>query len=365
MKIAVNASFLNERPTGVGVFTRQVSSALSSLCAETYVFSSVPIPGVDPGHVIRTPRAVRGSVRLLNNVARLIHDNTVIPLLVRRHGIDVLFCPIAEFPIAPPVRMVVTVHDLHPLYYPGQFGVSSAYYGFSLRRLSRAACRVVTVSEFVKKEICARTSMSADRVDVVPNGFDGRVFKPHAESERPGFMRKYGLKGPYILFVGSLFPYKNVKTLVRSFLSMKGAVPHDLLIVGSREVSREPLPEDSRIRYMDYIDAADLSRFYSHADMLVHPAFFEGFGMTALEAMACGTPVISSNGGSLPEVVGDAGLLFHPEDDRALCGLIARVAEDRGLRDELIKKGFDRVKRFSWEKTAAGILMSCEKAAAE
>ncbi len=364
MKLAVNASFLNERPTGVGVFTRQVSSALSALHEETYVFSSVPIPGADPGHVIGTPRAVRGSVRLLNNVARLVHDNLVIPLLVKRHGIDVLFCPLAEFPLVPPVRMVVTVHDLHPLYYPEQFGLSAVHYRFALGRLSRIVSRVVTVSEFVKKELCSRTSMPADKVDVVPNGFDSGTFKPHAESERPGFVKKYGLQRPYILFVGSLFPYKNVKTLVRSFLSLKSDMPHDLVIVGGREVSRENLPEDSRIRHMDYIDAADLSLFYSYADMLVHPALFEGFGMTVLEAMACGTPVISSNGGSLPEVVDDAGLLFHPEDDRALSGLIMRVAGERGLRDELISKGFDRARAFSWEKSAAGILASCKRAAA-
>lgn len=362
LKLGINATFLNEKPTGVGVFTREVSSRLCSLDKETIVFASADMDGCA---VRRTPSGIRGSVRLNNNIKRFLYMNVALPCLIKKHSIDVLFCPITEFPFVALSRLIVTVHDLHPVYFPEQFGLSAAHFTFSLKLLNKLAARVIVPSNFVKSELLKFTELEPDRIDVIYEGYDFMTFRPQPAESRDKFLYSQDIRRPYILFVGSLFPYKNVITLVKAFLAIKDRMPHMLLIAGKKEVSREVLPEDERIRYMDYVRHSDLPSFYSFAEMLVHPSMFEGFGITILEAMACGAPVLSSNRGSLPEVAGDAALLFDPKDTDRLAELILGVINNKDLRGDMIKKGFENIKRFSWEKTAEGILKSCERALRE
>jgi len=362
VKIGINASFLNEKPTGVGVFTREVSSRLCALHPETVILTSVPIAGVGDDRIRKTPFSVRGGMKFSSNLMRMIYDNALLPFAIRRYGIDVLFCPILEFPLIPTSRLVVTVHDLHPIYFPEQFGMAARHFRFSLKLLPRIADRVIVPSHFVKEEILKVCAVESRRIDVLHGGYDSHVFKPLSTGMEKDSLERHGIRGPYILFVGSLFPYKNVTTLIKAFLEIKNRIPHSLVIIGKRELSRDPLPEDERIHCIGYIEREGLATFYSSADLLVHPSFFEGFGITILEAMACGAPVISSRGGSLPEVVGDAGILFDPHDGASLSRLILDVLGNRRLRNELVEKGFEQVKGFSWDKTAAGVLRTCEQA---
>jgi len=248
VRLGINASFLSERPTGVGVFMRQVSSAIAALHEETWVFSSLPIPSVPLGRIVRTPARTQGMPRLGNNITRLLYDNFVLPFRLRRRAIDVLFCPVAEFPVAAGTKLVVTVPDLHPQYFPGQFGLASVHHRVSLRLLPRRADRVVVTSDFVRRELIDRAGIDPDVVDVVPLAYDAVLFRPRPEEERAGFLKRYNILRPFILFVGSLFPYKNVGTLTGAFLSVKDRVPHDLAIVGNRHVACGPLPQDDRIQ---------------------------------------------------------------------------------------------------------------------
>lgn len=365
MKIGINATFLNEKPTGVGVFTREISVRLCALNKNTHVFASVSLDTVQELNIRKTPVAIRGSLKLLNNLNRLIYCNTVLPIMVKKYGVDVLYCPILEYPFIPAAPLVVTVHDLHPVYFPEQFGLSADYFKISLRFLPRLAHRIVVPSHFVKKELLKVLDINSESIDVIPLGYNSTVFNPQGDEMRRNFLKSYGIKEPFILFVGSSFPYKNIKTLLKAFIDIKGKIQHSLIIIGRKELSPEPLQEDEKVRYLDYVSNYELPKFYSYADLLVHPSLTEGFGMTILEAMACGAPVISSKGGSLPEVVGDAGILFDPEDSNKLSELILTVINNEGLRKDMIEKGFNNVKRFSWDSTAEGILESCEKALKE
>jgi glycosyltransferase involved in cell wall biosynthesis len=365
MRIGINAIFLNEKPTGVGVFTREVSARLCDLNKDTIVFTSASIDIIQGQNIIGTPAAIRGSMRLSNNLKRLIYCNTILPVMLKRYRVDILYCPIMEFPFIPLSPLIVTLHDLHPLYFPEQFGLSAGYFKSSLRLLPRLARRVIVPSRFVKEELLNVLDIDGERIDIVPLGCDSTIFKPQGNEMRQVFLKDYAIKGPFILFVGSLFPYKNVNTLLRAFLDIKDRIPHQLIIIGRKDLSPEPLYEDERVRYLDYVGLEDIVRFYSFADLLIHPSLREGFGMTILEAMACGTPVLSSNRGSLPEVVGEAGILFDPEDSKALAELILKVLNNERLRKEMIEKGLEHVKRFSWQKTAEGILKSCERALME
>jgi len=364
MKIGINATFLNEKPTGVGILTREVSRIIS-LHKEMLMFTPVEQNDLPSDSVIKVAEGMKGSARLSNSLYRLAYINTILPVLCRLRGVDVLYCPIFEFPFIPLVPLVVHLHDLHFVYFASDFGLAAPRMKFSLKLLKRIAKRVIVSSEFIKKEVCMATNIGEGMIDVVPLAYSDTLFTPMPKDRKRDFFDKYRLKGNYLLFVGTLFPYKNLKTLTDAFLRIKNQIPHSLVIVGRKQFSGGPLASDERIAYVDYVPAEDLPLFYSYADMFIYPSLREGFGIPPLEAMACGTPVISSNGGSLPEVVGDAGLLFDPEDSGVLGTLILKVICDEILRRELVDKGFKNVKKFSWRKTAEGIIKSCERAVEE
>ncbi len=365
MKIGIDASFLNEKPTGIGVFTREVSTRLCALNKDTIVFTSASLDNLQETQIRKTPIRIRGSSKLSGNFNRLIYANTVLPIMIKKYGINLFYCPIMEFPFIPLSPLIVTVHDLHPFYFPEQFGLAGSYFKLSLKLLPRFARRVTVPSNFVKRELLRVVKIRSDIIDVVPLGYNSTIFKPQSDKLKQDFFRNYGIREPFILFVGSLFPYKNIKTLLKAFLDIKNSIPHSLVVVGLKGLSHGQLQEDKRVFYLDYVRIEEIPKFYSYADMLVHPSLVEGFGMTILEAMACGTPVISSNGGSLPEVVGDAGILFDPTDSRVLEEIILTVINNENLRKELTEKGLRRVKKFSWDGTAESILQSCERALKE
>jgi glycosyltransferase involved in cell wall biosynthesis len=365
VKIGINATFLHDKPTGLGVFTHEVSRALSGAKAAVLVFSPLSLEGIPDDSLFRVPYAIRGSMRFRHNLCRALYLNTILPARCRQRNVDALFCPMMEFPFVPGVPLVVHVHDLHPIQFASQFGRAAVFMRFSLRLMEKSVKRVTVSSDYVKKELLKATSLREGKIDVVPLAYNRTLFQPGGQEEKNDFLRKYSLQGKYILFVGNLFPYKNITTLVEAFFRIRDRISHCLVIVGRKEFFSGPLPQDERIRYMDYVPDEDLPRFYSFADMLVHPSLSEGFGLTPLEAMACGTPVLSSNRGSLPEVVGDAGILFDPLDGPALSELLLSVLRNEALRRELIEKGFRKAEQFSWDKTAAGILSSCEMALKE
>jgi glycosyltransferase involved in cell wall biosynthesis len=362
LKIGINATFLGEKPTGVGVFTKEVSLRLCALHKEIRIFTSVPIESLREPWIQRTPVSIKGSLHFMNNLRRLAYINTVLPLLAKRMHVDILFCPIVEYPFIPLSPLLIMVHDLHPVYFPEQFGLSSDHFRFSLRLLPKLARRIIVPSHFVKDELLSVLHFDPENIDVVPPGYNADFFKPESDSSKKDFLQGYGIVGPFILFVGNLFPYKNIKVLLKAFTAIRDRIPHTLVIIGNKAVSSEPLDESGRVCYLDYIGNHELPRFYSYADMLVHPSLMEGFGMTLLEAMACGTPVVSSNRGSLPEAGGDASIFFDPEDSGKLSEIIMEVIHSGTLRKDMVEKGFANVRKFSWERTAAGILRSCEKA---
>jgi glycosyltransferase involved in cell wall biosynthesis len=362
LKIGVNATFLHEKPTGLGVFTTEISRWLSVLNGELLVFSPVRITGVPQGSLYMVPPSVKGSLRFSGNLLRAAYLNSVLPLLCRRNKIEVLFCPMLEFPFLPLVPLVVHLHDFHPVQFAFDFKRAATHFRYSLMVMKKIARRVTVSSVFVKKQLLEATEFPEERIDVVPLAYNSSLFRPSDPGMKTSFLDKYSIRGKYILSIGNLFPYKNIGILVGAFLRIKGEIPHSLVIVGRKEFASGPLSEDSRIIYTDYVPEDDLPKFYSYADLLVHPSLSEGFGMAPLEAMACGTPVLSSNGGSLPEVVGEAGILFDPRDGERLSELILQVVSSAALQRELAEKGLDQAKRFSWEKTASGIIGSCREA---
>ena len=245
-------------------------------------------------------------------------------------------------------NQVLTLHDLSPFEHPEWYRHDFAgWYRLFLPVLVRKVRRVATSSEYTRRKVIARFGLPADRVVVIHGGVDRSRFKPQKD---------HSGQGNYILFVGSLEPRKNLAVLLRAWKVIEGSHPDlSLVIVGATERIFRPFDlatEMERVQFAGYTAETDLPGLYAGAAAFVLPSFDEGFGLPVLEAMACGVPVVASNRGALPEVVGDAGLLFDPRNHMALAALLESCLTDVDLRQDLRYKGLERSQRFSWSAAA-------------
>jgi glycosyltransferase involved in cell wall biosynthesis len=252
----------------------------------------------------------------------------------------------------PPVPQVATVHDLLPLYYPREYPRQQYYFRYYIPAVLRRSGAVITISEASRSEIIRVYGVAAEKVHVALCGYDARRFTPYGpEFNVTGFE-------PYALYVGNILPHKNLGRLVDAFAEMAGRMPGRLVIRGwgkrghvealRARIARHGL--EDRVDWQPYAGDEELPALYRGARMLLLPSLAEGFGLTALEAMACGTPVITSNTSSLPEVVGDAGLLVDPRDTTAIAEAIGRLFADDRLAKELRERSLARAPRFTWER---------------
>jgi glycosyltransferase involved in cell wall biosynthesis len=257
-------------------------------------------------------------------------------------------------------RRVVTIHDAIAFRFPKGYPMLN---NFLHRRYVpvtvRNADAVITVSDYAKADLARFLTIPTDRLHVVPNGV-GSAFRPVPIEDANAVAARYGLRQPYILTVGNLQARKNLPRLVQALATIDGSMlPHRLAIVGQPMFKGENLAAmidragvRDRVAITGYVADADLPAIYSAADFFVMPSLHEGFGLPILEAMACGTPVITSNAASLPEVAGGAAFTVDATDVRALAGAIRRLAGDPLLRQTLRQKGLERVERSSWDSVA-------------
>ncbi|MGD9317175.1 MAG: glycosyltransferase family 1 protein, partial [Anaerolineae bacterium] len=300
--------------------------------------------------------------------ARILWEQGLQPRALRRANVDLLHSPAFVGPLASACPFVITVHDLSYLFFPQGFRTLNRNYLQTFTRLSvRQARRVIAVSESTKRDLVQQYGLSPGKVDVVHNGVDPG-FRPLPADEVAAFRREEGLPGQFILFVGTLEPRKNVVRLVEAYARLPKDRP-PLMLVGGKgwlydEIfSRvEALGLSSEVRFVGYVPADALPWWYNAADLFVYPSLYEGFGLPPLEAMACGTAVISSTASSLPEVVGQAGLLIDPADAEALAKAMEQVLADREMRKEMRSSGLAQAQNFSWEKTARQTVESYRRA---
>jgi len=265
------------------------------------------------------------------------------------------------------IEVVATVHDignaLHPELY--QYGSleRSALLG-SLRQLARSGCTVIAVSEATKRDLVYHLEFPDDRVSVVHEGVDVIYKTVEYEVARNFLYDNYGIEKEYALYVGSSHPRKNLRRLLEAYCSAKSdGLPWDLLLVGvpPEDLAAIPGAKIDDVHALGYVPREHLPYFFAACRAFVFPSLYEGFGLPVLEAMACGAPVIASNRSSLPELVGEAGLLVDPYDVGALSESMMLLHGDEGLRNELRRKGPERASQFSWEKAVEGTLEVYEK----
>jgi glycosyltransferase involved in cell wall biosynthesis len=378
MKIGIDGSCLSNR-RGFGRFARQLLSALAkqpgghqfTVFVDGPSATTVEVPAPFERVVVDVGEAPSWAARAHGR--RRWRDMIAMGLAVARSRIDLMYFPATYsfFPVWNVPRLVVTMHDTLPLTHPELvFPNFSGRLAWRLKEATatRWADRIVTVSEASRKAIQAWSGWPDDRIRVITEGPDP-IFQPRAAEVEAGLVLERFAIPPdacYLLYVGGLSPHKNLIRLVEAFA--QGAPGEVLLVLAGdvNDVFHTHVPEiraaierydlHGRVIMPGFVLDEDLVFLYSRAYALVSPSLMEGFGLPAVEAMACGTPVLSSCAGSLPEVVGDAGVYFDPTDVGSMAGVIGSILSDGERRDAMAHRARERAATFTWEASARALI---------
>lgn len=259
-------------------------------------------------------------------------------------------------------KTVVTIYDMvYKLYPETMYKANYDLLNKNTQRSGRDADIILTISENSKKEIAELINIPLEKIRIAYPATDSSIFYPRKDESCKSLLQaKYKIEGDYILYLGTLEPRKNINTLIKAFelVSIKNS-DIKLVLAGGKgwkydEIYSlvQELKLEDRVTFTGYIEEEDIPILYSNAIMFVFPSIYEGFGMPPLEAMACGTPVIVSNSSSLPEVVGDSGVLVDPRDSEHIACEIERLIHDKNLRKDLADKGLLQASKFSWKQSA-------------
>jgi glycosyltransferase involved in cell wall biosynthesis len=356
VKVAVDATAVPGRLTGAGVYAARMLAALAlrgEVELEVFVAPGSAPALAAPGLELRRVRAAR-----LGRPARIAWTHLRAGRAARRTGADLLHGVHYELPRHARLPQVVTVHDLTLLTHPEWHELGKVrFFRWAMRRAVAAAERVLCVSATTARDLTTHLGVDAGRIDVTPLGTD---LRPTSEQAVAELRRRLGLDGPYLLGLGTLEPRKDLPTLVRAFAAVAGELPHTLVLAGLAGWGAGAVAEavaasgvSDRILLAGYVPEADKAALFTGADLFAYPSHYEGFGLPVLEAMACGAPVVTTTGGSLPEVAGDAALLVEPGDADALAVAIGKLVGDSGERVALVQRGMVRAAGFTWNRCAA------------
>ena len=290
--------------------------------------------------------------------------------LLQAHSIELLHYPYLRSAFLVPCRYLMTVHDVAEFIYTRQSGWKQNLRWRMLRRTLRGAQRIMAVSRATQRDIENLFGIPSSRITVVENAIDERFVQSTRREEQRLVLERYQVNDPFLLYVGSARPQKNLPRLIEAFAYLKGELRDHrtfgklkLLIIGDelsehpdlrRTVVRTRMQED--VRFLGFVPVEILRVFYQSAEVFVFPSLHEGFGLPPLEAMAQGTPVVTSNVSSLPEVVGDAAVLVPPENVFEIARGIERALLDEELRSELRQRGHRQIARFSWDRSVDQVL---------
>ena len=296
-----------------------------------------------------------------NRYLQQLWEHTLLPIWSKRSRL--LFCPVNIAPIWLPksIKLVVTLHDVAYLTFPESVSwLFGRYYRWLIPRVVKRADAIITISNAAKDEIVRHYPEAASKINVVHLGLPNEFLQPAAIE-----------KNATILYVGSLNERKNFASVIEAFERLAQPHPYRLVMVGnfSDNFSISPTTQEilkraksnPKIDFLQGVSSLELHELYGKAKLFVFPSFYEGFGLPPLESMACGTPVITSNISSMPEVCGDAAIYVDPFSVEDITQKMKMVLEDESLQQKMIVKGLEHVKQFTWEKAAKEHLEVFEK----
>ncbi len=306
-----------------------------------------------------------------------VRNQMRLPGLLKKLGADIFHSTNFMIPLRRcRPKVIVTIHDLIPLIHPELTPRSKktrlfGLYRCIMRRIAKIADVIIADSKNTERDIEENLPMAQGKTRVVPCGIAERYFAGGGEGGEDFLRKRYGIEGDIVITAGRADPYKNTIGLVRAFemLVAENEVEANLVIVGEED---ERYPEarqyvkdnnlSEHVTFTGYLDERELVRAYASADIMVHPSLYEGFGLPPLEAMAAGTPVISSNAASLPEVLGDAAMFINPTDTKGMAKAMADLLADEDMRSKMSEKGREWAMRYKWETAAEETVRVYEEA---
>src|SRR6266496_125984 len=356
VRIGIDARKLHD--FGIGTYIRNLLRQLARLDRQTeFVVLCHPDDREGLGSLGENFRPVPETSKNFS-----ISEHIRIPLALMREQVTLFHAPHYVLPPLVPCRSVVTIHDcihlMFPQYLPSRFAL--AYARTSIELAARRATRIMTVSESSKRDILRFVDVKPDKIDVIYNAFDERFGVEPREEDVVRVRERYQLHDEFVLYAGNVKPHKNLERLIEAFdLVRKRGLDHLRLVLIGDEISkyaglRRAVHQHQLhkyVRFLGYLPEETLAVMYRLAGVFVFPSLYEGFGLPPLEAMASGTPVVTSNVSSMPEVAAGAAVLVDPYDPGAIADGIERVLTDEGLRTDLRRRGLARAHQFSWESS--------------
>ena len=374
MKIAVNTRLLiKNKLEGIGWFTFETLSRIAKQHPD-HTFYFIFDREYDPSFVFAANvKAIVAPPQARHPVLYFIWFEFVIPRVLKKIGADLFLSPDGYLSLRSKTKQVAVFHDLNFEHYPQDLPLLERwYYRTFFPKYAFKATRIATVSEFSKSDIISCYHINPDKIDVVHNGAN-EIFQPISELEKKKVRANFTLGCAYFIYVGSVHPRKNMVNLFKAFdiFKAENISQVKLLVVGQKKwwtkkmhQSLKQMTHKSEVVFTGRVDNKDLQMLMASALALTYVSYHEGFGIPIVEAFCCDTPVITSAITSMPEVAGDAALLVDPFSPLSIAGAMQKINEDGHLRDELILRGRERRKLFSWQKTADNLWKCIEKAIA-
>ncbi len=363
MHIVLNCALTGPDATGIGVYAGALAAALPATDNGEHTYD-VYVGGTVPG-VTDRPASGRVKYHVVSSsgpLGRLRWDIWQIGVAARRAGADLLHSTTAYLPIHPPCPCVLTVHDLAIYHFPATFRVANRTLGRRIFEMSvRRAAALIAVSEATRRDLTTLLDVPSERITVIPEAVDPIFQAQTAQTDIPRIQHTYGIQRPYVLSVATAEPRKNLGRLLDAYCACLPIVGADLQLVlvgrqgwlaGPLEQRIRHLAANGMVKLLGYVPRADLPGLYAGAAAFAYPSLYEGFGLPVLEALACGTPALTSNSSSLPEVAGDAALLAEPTSVDAIAAGLIRLLKDADFALALRLRGPARAAEFSWEVAA-------------
>ncbi|MEH1965517.1 glycosyltransferase family 4 protein [Nostoc sp.] len=342
-KIIVNLSVINTKPTGITTYANNIFPYFKFLNATLLTSRIIPdyTCYLVPAHLT----ADQGRKGHFN---RLIWTQFQLPKIYKNLKSSLLFSPLPEAPLYTKCRFVVMYHDLIPLRFPKSFSPLTPYHRYYVPQVLKQAKHIICNSYATAKDITDFYQISIHKITSIPLAYDSTHFR---------FLNLP--KSNYFLYIGRQDLYKNIQRLIAAFAALPNSSDYELWLAGPSDSRYTPVLKAQvdrlgithQVKFLDYIPDSELPKIINQAIALVFPSLWEGFGLPVLEAMACGTPVITSNLSSLPEVAGDAAILINPHNTGEITEAMQAIATDSGLRSHLSSQGIIHSQQFSWEKT--------------
>ncbi|AFY37001.1 glycosyl transferase group 1 [[Leptolyngbya] sp. PCC 7376] len=347
----VNLSVLSAKPTGISIYAKNVVPHLVELDSFTLLSESSLIPLVKEDVRQKIPAGMSPDFGMQGHAKRLLWTQFGLPKLYKKLKANLIFSPLPETPLYTSCCNVAMVHDLIPLRYPDRRSPLQYYQKFVLPKVLYQAEHLVCNSQATADDVINYFGIPARKITPIPLAYDAKHFRAIDNLPQP--------TKPYFLYLGRHNPHKNVLRMIKAFAQLPNYQDYEFLLVGSQDKRYTPtvkaliteLGLEQNVLIKDYVAQQDLPMIINQAIALVFTTLWEGFGLPVLEAMACGTPVVTSNQSALPEAAGDAALLVNPENVGAITNAMQQITQDETLRQDLRMRGLAQAQKFSWQHT--------------